>query len=316
MEPESNILVVDDNPDKLHLLESALKLAGYRVTTATDGDEALAAIESYQPDLVITDVMMPRMNGYELAQRIRSNPRTKFIPVIMQTAAGRRVEDLRRASEVGALGYITDPTDLDLLLARTRTLLEFKAYLDVCEEAAFTDHLTGLANRRRFERQLEREVNRTLRLEHPFSLLMIDIDNFKRLNDTFGHDMGDEAIRRIGKVLREGTRGIDLAARIGGEEFAVLLVETELTRGLEVAERLRMAIRDLSIPPVDYLTASFGVAECPSSAQTSTDILKAADNLLYQAKRTGRDRVVGPASMKSNSAVAGDVQSEGKRAGT
>jgi diguanylate cyclase (GGDEF)-like protein len=316
MEPESNILVVDDNPDKLHLLESALKLAGYRVTTATDGDEALAAIESYQPDLVITDVMMPRMNGYELAQRIRSNPRTKFIPVIMQTAAGRRVEDLRRASEVGALGYITDPTDLDLLLARTRTLLEFKAYLDVCEEAAFTDHLTGLANRRRFERQLEREVNRTLRLEHPFSLLMIDIDNFKRLNDTFGHDMGDEAIRRIGKVLREGTRGIDLAARIGGEEFAVLLVETELTRGLEVAERLRMAIRDLSIPPVDYLTASFGVAECPSSAQTSTDILKAADNLLYQAKRTGRDRVVGPASMKSNSAVAADVQSEGKRAGT
>ena len=316
MEPESNILVVDDNPDKLLLLESALKLAGYRVTTATDGDEALAAIESYQPDLVITDVMMPRMNGYELAQRIRSNPRTKFIPVIMQTAAGRRVEDLRRASEVGALGYITDPTDLDLLLARTRTLLEFKAYLDVCEEAAFTDHLTGLANRRRFERQLEREVNRTLRLEHPFSLMMIDIDNFKRLNDTFGHDMGDEAIRRIGKVLSEGTRGIDLAARIGGEEFAVLLVETELTRGLEVAERLRMAIRDLSIPPVDYLTASFGVAECPSSAQTSTDILKAADNLLYQAKRTGRDRVVGPASMKSNSAVAGDVQSEGKRTGT
>ena len=316
MEPESNILVVDDNPDKLLLLESALKLAGYRVTTATDGDEALAAIESYQPDLVITDVMMPRMNGYELAQRIRSNPRTKFIPVIMQTAAGRRVEDLRRASEVGALGYITDPTDLDLLLARTRTLLEFKAYLDVCEEAAFTDHLTGLANRRRFERQLEREVNRTLRLEHPFSLLMIDIDNFKRLNDTFGHDMGDEAIRRIGKVLREGTRGIDLAARIGGEEFAVLLVETELTRGLEVAERLRMAIRDLSIPPVDYLTASFGVAECPSNARTSTDILKAADNLLYQAKRTGRDRVVGPASMKSNSAVAGDVQKEGKRAGT
>jgi len=316
MEPESNILVVDDNPDKLHLLESALKLAGYRVTTATDGDEALAAIESYQPDLIITDVMMPRMNGYELAQRIRSNPRTKFIPVIMQTAAGRRVEDLRRASEVGALGYITDPTDLDLLLARTRTLLEFKAYLDVCEEAAFTDHLTGLANRRRFERQLEREVNRTLRLEHPFSLLMIDIDNFKRLNDTFGHDMGDEAIRRIGKVLSEGTRGIDLAARIGGEEFAVLLVETELTRGLEVAERLRLAIRDLSIPSVDYLTASFGVAECPSSAQTSTDILKAADNLLYQAKRSGRDRVVGPASMKSNSAVAGDVQKEGKRAGT
>src|SRR5262245_20055020 len=160
MEPKSTILVVDDNPDKLSLLEAALSLAGYRVTTATDGDEALAAIESYQPDLVITDVMMPRMNGYELAQRIRANPLTKFIPVIMQTAAGRRIEDLRRASEVGALGYITDPTDLDLLLSRTRTLLEFKAYLDVCEEAAFTDNLTGLAKRRRFMRKIESEVIR------------------------------------------------------------------------------------------------------------------------------------------------------------
>src|ERR1044071_6289757 len=107
MEPKANILIVDDNSDKLSLLEAALCLAGYSVTTATDGVEALAAIESYQPDLVITDVMMPRMNGYELAQRIRGNPVTKFIPVIMQTAAGRRTEDLRRASEVGALGDIT-----------------------------------------------------------------------------------------------------------------------------------------------------------------------------------------------------------------
>ncbi len=312
MQPKSNILVVDDNPDKLLLLQSALSLAGYNVSTATDGDEALAAIESYQPDLVITDVMMPRMNGYELAKRIRANPLTKFIPVIMQTAAGRRVEDLRRASEVGALGYITDPTDLDLLLSRTRTLLEFKAYLDVCEEAAFTDHLTGLANRRRFERQLEREVNRTVRLGHPFSLLLLDIDNFKKLNDTHGHNAGDEAIRHIGRVLREGTRGIDLAARIGGEEFAVLLVETELDRGLEVAERLRLAISNYSIPGGDRLTASFGVAECPTSAQTSADIMKTADMLLYKAKRSGRDRVVGYEVMRSNSAAVGDVQIERK----
>ena len=112
MESKSNILVVDDNPDKLSLIEAALSLAGYNVTTATDGDEALAAIESYQPDLVVTDVMMPRMNGYELAQRIRANPLTKFIPVIMQTAAGRRAEDLRAEPTVGALGYITDPAIL------------------------------------------------------------------------------------------------------------------------------------------------------------------------------------------------------------
>ena len=308
MDPKFNILVVDDNPDKLGLIEAALSLAGYRVTVATDGDEALAAIESYQPDLIITDVMMPRMNGYELAQRIRANPLTKFIPVIMQTAASRRAEDLRRANEVGALGYITDPTDLDLLLARTRTLLEFKAYLDVCEEAAFTDHLTGLANRRRFERQLEREVGRVQRFGHPFSLLMLDIDHFKELNDDFGHDAGDEAIRRISKVLREGTRGIDLAARIGGEEFAVLLVETGKEAGLEVAERLRGAIKQMEIPRARQITASFGVAECPTDAQTAPDILKAADIALYEAKRAGRDRVVAMQSPKSNSMAASDVQ--------
>ncbi len=311
MESKSNILVVDDNPDKLALIEAALSLAGYNVTTATDGVEALAAIDSYQPDLVITDVMMPRMNGYELAQRIRGNPVTKFIPVIMQTAAGRRSEDLRRASEVGALGYITDPTDLDLLLARTRTLLEFKAYLDICEEAAFTDHLTGLANRRRFERQLEREVGRMARFGHPFSLLMLDIDSFKNLNDSYGHDAGDEAIRRIGRVLREGTRGIDLAARIGGEEFAIILVETSKEGGLEVAERLRAAIKALEIPLAGHITGSFGVAECPSDAQTSADILKAADVALYEAKRNGRDQVVAMGGSKSNSMAAGDVQGEG-----
>jgi len=311
MQSKSNILVVDDNPDKLGLIEAALSLAGYHVTTATDGDEALAAIESYQPDLVITDVMMPRMNGYELAQRIRANPVTKFIPVIMQTAAGRRSEDLRRANEVGALGYITDPTDLDLLLARTRTLLEFKAYLDVCEEAAFTDHLTGLANRRRFERQLEREVGRMQRFGHPFSLLMIDIDSFKSLNDSFGHDAGDEAIRRLSKVLREGTRGIDLAARIGGEEFAVLLVETSKQGGFEVAERLRASIKAIEIPMAGHITASFGVAECPADAQTAPDVLKAADVALYEAKRNGRDQVVAIPPMRSNSMAAGDVQSDG-----
>ncbi|HKN84283.1 MAG TPA: diguanylate cyclase [Pyrinomonadaceae bacterium] len=311
MESKSNILVVDDNPDKLGVIETALTLAGYNVTTASDGEEALSAIESFQPDLVITDVMMPRMNGYELAQRIRANPLTKFIPVIMQTAIGRRAEDLRRASEVGALGYITDPTDLDLLLARTRTLLEFKAYLDVCEEAAFTDHLSGLANRRRFERQLEREVGRVLRFEHPFSLLMIDIDSFKNLNDNYGHDTGDEAIRCIGKALCEGTRGIDLAARIGGEEFAVLLVETNKEAALEVAERLRLAIKALEIPGAGHITASFGVAECPSDAQTANGILKVADVALYEAKRSGRDQVIGTQSLRSNSMAAGDVQTDG-----
>jgi diguanylate cyclase (GGDEF)-like protein len=308
MMEKSNVLVVDDDPDKRMLLTVALQMAGYDVRAANDGEEGLAAVESYQPDLIITDVMMPRMDGYELARRVRANPQTRFIPIIIQTAARNDAQDARRGAEVGALGYITDPTDIDLLLARARTLLDFKNYLDTCEEAAFTDHLTGLANRRRFERQLEREVARTLRYGRPFCLLLLDIDDFKRVNDTFGHDVGDEAIRLLGNVLQAGTRGIDTAARIGGEEFAVILTETDFEGGIEVAERLRLAIKNAQIPAVGNITASFGVSEFPLCAQTGRELIAVADAAMYEAKRQGRDRV-GHAAVESepNSHQALDV---------
>jgi diguanylate cyclase (GGDEF)-like protein len=288
---KQSVLVVDDDDDKRLLLKVALEMAGYEVKTACDGVEGLTAVESFQPDLIITDVMMPKMDGYEFARRVRANPLTRFIPIIIQTAARNDAKDARRGAEVGALGYITDPTDLDLLMARAQTLLDFKNYLDTCEEAAFTDHLTGLANRRRFERQLEREITRTLRYTRPFCLLLLDIDHFKQVNDSHGHESGDEAIRRIAVILQAGTRGIDTAARIGGEEFAVLLTETELSGGLEVAERLRLAIKAEEIPLVGRVTASFGVAEFPLCAPTGRELLAIADSAMYEAKRQGRDRV-------------------------
>jgi diguanylate cyclase (GGDEF)-like protein len=286
-----DVLVVDDDPDKRMILSVALEMAGYEVRNASDGEEGLAAVESYQPDLIVTDVMMPKMDGYELARRVRANPLTRFIPIIIQTAARSEAQDARRGAEVGALGYITDPLDIDLLLARVRTLLDFKGYLDTCEEAAFTDHLTGLANRRRFERQLEREVTRTQRYARPFCLLLLDIDYFKDVNDTHGHEAGDEAIRWLAKTLQAGTRGIDLAARIGGEEFAVLLTETNFDGGVDVAERLRQAIKQDEIPVVGRITASFGVAEFPACAGTGRELLMNADAAMYEAKRQGRDRV-------------------------
>lgn len=303
-----HVLVIDDDLDKLQLLEYALTRAGYQVRTAHDGEEGLAAITSFDPDLIVSDIMMPRLNGYELARRIRENPQTRFIPIILQTAAGSRAEDQRLGSEVGALGFITDPTDLDLLLARARTLLDFKAYLDTCEEQASTDHLTGLANRRRFERQLEREVARTARHGRPFSLITIDIDHFKRINDTYGHEAGDEAIKSLARVLQQGTRGIDLAARIGGEEFGVILTETSLPGAVEVAERLRMTLKSVEMAPVGQIAASFGVAECPSQAETARELLARADAALYEAKRDGRDRVARASEVTSNSIVAGSVQ--------
>jgi diguanylate cyclase (GGDEF)-like protein len=287
-----DVLIVDDDPDKRQLLAVAMEMAGYSVRTAEDGVAGLAAVDSRQPDLIIVDVVMPRMDGYEMARRVRANPQTRFIPIIIQTAGKSDAHGQRRGAEVGALGYITDPTDIDLLLARASTLLEFKKYLDTCEEAAFTDHLTGLANRRRFERQLEREVARTQRYGRPFCLLLLDIDNFKNVNDTFGHDAGDDAIRHIAKTLQSGTRGIDTAARIGGEEFAVILTETDLAGGTEVAERLRFAIKEMEIPIVGRVTASFGVAEFPRSVKEPRDLFSVADAALYEAKRRGRDRVV------------------------
>jgi len=307
-----HVLVVDDDPDKCNLLRVALSMEGYDVRTASNGREALLAVESYPPDLIITDVMMPEVNGYELARQIRDNPRTRFIPIILQSAARIQPEDVRLGAEVGALGFITDPTDLDLLLSRARTLLDFKAYLDTCEEAAFTDHLTGLANRRRFERQLAREIARTARYGHPFCLVIIDIDDFKSVNDTFGHEAGDEAIRRLAKILQEGIRGIDLAARIGGDEFAVILTETYADRGLEVAERLRHTIKTAEISTRSSMaisiTASFGVAESPSCAQTTSGLLACADAALYEAKRHGRDRVQHGQLVAANSMHAADVQ--------
>lgn len=301
MSSKFSVLVVDDEPDKRLLLAFAMRNEGYEVYTAEDGAEGLAAVEVHQPDLIVTDVMMPRMDGYEMIRRVRANPRTRFIPVIIQSAARIQEKDVRLGSEIGALGYLTDPTDLDLLRARARTLLEFKQYLDSCQEAAFTDHLTGLANRRRFERQLEREVARTERYGHPFCLVLVDIDNFKGINDAHGHDAGDEALRLVANAIQSDTRGIDTGARIGGDEFAVILPETNLERGLEVAERLRASVSALELPSAVRLAASLGVAELPSCAVGGDALRASADAALYEAKRGGRDRVcAAPARDEAN----------------
>ena len=290
------VLVVDDDPDKRNMLKLALAAEGYEVHIARNGQEALSAIESFPPDLVVTDVVMPEVDGYELARRMRENPLTRFIPIILQSGTQIEAKDLRIGAEAGALGFLTDPADLDLLLTRVRTLLDFKAYLDTCEEAAFTDHLTGLANRRRFERQLRREIERTARYNHPFCLLLIDIDEFKQVNDTFGHKGGDDAIRQLAKTLQAGIRDVDLAARIGGDEFALVLPETRAIRGFEIADRLRRAIKATKIPAAGSastrITASFGIAESLSGDQTINELLARADAALYEAKHQGRDRVV------------------------
>lgn len=310
MRKKFHVLVVDDDPDKTELLKVALTMEGYEVHTAVNGKEALSAIESVQPDLVVSDVMMPEMDGYELSKRIRENPRTRYIPIILQSAARIEAKDFRLGEEVGALGFITNTSDLDLLLARSRTLLDFRAHLETCEEAAYTDHLTGAANRRRFDQELEREIERAVRYGHPFCLLLLDIDDFKKINDEFGHNAGDEVINELAKILQEHIRAPDLAARIGGDEFAVLLVETTMVKGLEVAERLRQEIKASNFPTggsgTIKVTASVGIVESLPDERTTSEVLaRRADAALYAAKREGRDRVNQAAPLRQARLCAG-----------
>jgi diguanylate cyclase (GGDEF)-like protein len=305
-----NVLLVEDDPDKQMLLKVALEMAGYNVHTADDGVEGLLAVESMQPDLIVTDVMMPNMDGYEMVRRVRANPSTRFIPVIIQTAARGDTDDVRRGAEVGALGYITDPTDLDLLLARARTLLDFKNYLDTCEEQVFTDDLTGLYNRRRFKRELGRALLRAKQTRRPACLLIFDIDNFKRINDTYGHKVGDLVITAMATPLQAIKQGKDIAARIGGEEFAIILPDTNLPGGLEVAERIRLAIKELRVSSVETITVSCGVAEYPLCAVDDDSLFIVADAALYQAKDKGRDRVESAKQLQEDRHIMGDVKGQ------
>jgi diguanylate cyclase (GGDEF)-like protein len=155
---------------------------------------------------------------------------------------------------------------------------------------------------------LDREVSRSNREKKSLAVIMADLDHFKEINDTYGHEAGDGVISRIARILTEGTRGIDLAARIGGDEFGIILTETQSQSAAEVAERLRLAIRATEIPGIGKVTGSFGIAECPSCAENSRELLSCADAALYKAKREGRDRVAHADITKSNSVAVGDVQ--------
>jgi diguanylate cyclase (GGDEF)-like protein len=286
MSTQFTVLIADDEMDKRQLLEIAFQVAGYEVLTAQDGAEALMIVESHAVDLIVTDVTMPKMDGFELARRVRANPRTRFIPIIIQSAQGARDDDVRRVAEAGALGYVTDPTDLDLLLARARTLLDFKSYLDKTQEAAFTDELTGIGNRRLFKTRLEREVTRAQRYNNPFCLCLFEVDNFARINSVYGPAAGEEVLCSVADVITAGTRGIDTSARLEQALFAIALPETDYSHALEVAERLSAVIERTPVSGVsEPIVASFGIAAFPTGAQDAAGLQEAARQSLVEAQR-------------------------------
>ncbi|TWA86326.1 response regulator receiver modulated diguanylate cyclase [Azospirillum brasilense] len=292
----SKILVVDDIPSNVHVLSRILK-DEHDIYFATDGAKALELVQSRLPDLVLLDIMMPGMDGYEVCSRIKADPITRDIPVIFISAKSE-VEDETYGLEVGAIDFISKPISPPIVKARVRNHLLLKRQTDLLRTLSFNDGLTGIANRRRFDEVLLREWRRCGRVQLPLSLIMLDVDQFKPYNDHYGHQAGDECLRAVARLLAEQMmRPGDLIARYGGEEFVCLLPETDEDGAVQVAERLRQTVAGQRLPHAvsyvaDHITISLGVATArPLLDDTPDRLTQLADGLLYEAKRAGRNRV-------------------------
>lgn len=304
------ILVVDDVQANVHLLTTYLKAVGYHVIPARDGEEALLKVNETNPDLILLDIMMPKMNGLEVCSRIKSNDTTKYIPVILVTALNE-IEDKIKGQEAGADDFISKPFNKLELLTRVKSLLRIKslhdqlnekiAELEIAKERlrqlAITDGLTGLSNHRNFKEFLMRELDRSKRHQQKTSIIMIDIDYFKHYNDTHGHQAGDILLKQISRLFTQNIRKNDLAARYGGEEFALVLIETGKKSATIVAEKIKHLVEAFHFQnehtqPNGKVTVSMGVATYPEDAQDFDTLIRSADRRLYLAKERGRNRVV------------------------
>ena len=314
------ILIVDDVPANIKILRELL-VGNYELFVATNGRMAVEVAEAKLPDLILMDVMMPEVDGITACGVLRSRPATAEIPVIFITARSE-VEDMVRGFDAGGVDYVTKPFNPSELNARVRTHLELKRAreqlqrygrqleeanrqlesrndqlneaIDQLHTAAMTDSLTGLRNRRHMTMQIQQEMVRFSRSQRVFALVLADIDHFKQVNDRFGHDCGDEVLRTVAEVLRQGLREQDNVARWGGEEFLLLLPETDVDGALLVAEKLRAQV-ELSTMHCQTqeirVTLTFGVTSYNGTTNMD-EAIREADSALYMGKKRGRNCVV------------------------
>jgi diguanylate cyclase (GGDEF)-like protein len=316
---QANILIVDDVPTNLHVLAQTLRTAGFMVWLATDGHNALGQIAHEQPDLILLDVRMPDLDGFEVCKRLQANPKTCEIPIIFMTAHKDAVDKVKGLS-LGGVDYVTKPFQDEEVLARIKVHLRLRALREALQQEieqrkqteaqlaqandtlrrlANLDALTQVANRYRFDDYLDQTWKRLQREQLPLSLVLCDVDYFKNFNDRYGHQVGDDCLRQVAQAIEQGTkRPADLVARYGGEEFAVILPTTTLEGAQRLCANMRTHIQKLQIPHEtsqvsSVVTVSFGLVNAVPAAEITPQLLiQAADKALYRAKSQGRDTAV------------------------
>ena len=294
------LLVVDDQPINIQALYQTFA-ADHQVLMATSGEQALELCATKRPDLVLLDVVMPGMDGYEVCRRLKEDEATRDIPVIFVTAHNDEAAETR-GLDAGAVDFISKPINPKIVRARVRTHLTLKAQADLLREWVYTDGLTGVHNRRCFDERLAVEWARAVRSGNALSVVLLDVDFFKRYNDCYGHLAGDECLRRLASALQACVRRpSDLVARYGGEEFVCLLPDTDLAGAMTVAEELgqllfvqQIAHAESSVAKV--VTVSLGVC-CkpagPTGGGCAESLMREADAQLYEAKARGRHQACG-----------------------
>ncbi len=290
------LLVVDDQPINIQVMHQVFG-TDHQVFMATNGEQALAICQANPPDLVLLDVVMPGMDGFEVCARLKANPSTRNIPVIFVTAHSDAAQETHGLS-VGAVDFISKPVNPAVVRARVKTHLTLKFQSDLLRNLVFLDGLTGVYNRRYFDQQMGVEWARAARNNTTLSLIMVDVDHFKLYNDRYGHQAGDDCLRQIAQILKSSLRRpSDLVARYGGEEFACILPETGYEDALAITQEIERMVRAHKIPHAfsqhdGVVTASLGLAARTAQAVgDAVALVGLADAQLYLAKQTGRGRV-------------------------
>lgn len=290
----SHILVVDDNPKNLQVIGNILKKHNFHLHFVLSGTKVFDALAQTEVDLILLDIKMPEMDGYEVCRKLREMDDYADIPVIFVTAVHKDEESIAKGFSAGGVDYITKPFYTDELVARIRTHLRLKKYREYFHNLSLIDPLTRLLNRRAMIERIESEQRRSARSQSGFSLLLADIDYFKQVNDHYGHNCGDAVLKGVSSTLKDRIRGGDQAGRWGGEEFLLLLPDTRSDGAAVLAESLRSAVESLSFQCEEStlnVTMTFGVMEC-TAGDGIDDCIRKADEALYRGKAGGRNRCV------------------------